>query len=153
MSAGSIGTPQILMNSGIGDPQELASLNITPRVDLPSVGKNLSVHIATSVVHFVNSTNTFDDVIRNEPLRTELLAQWNRTHDGVLGESFSSFGGFARMAANASIFETHPDPAAGPNTFQNGVSVRERRDSVASMLTGLCRTVISRYRRLDISSA
>ena len=32
------------MLSGIGDPSELASFGITTRVNLPSVGKNMSDH-------------------------------------------------------------------------------------------------------------
>lgn len=42
LSAGVIGTPQILMNSGIGDPTELRKVGIKPIFSLPSVGKNFS---------------------------------------------------------------------------------------------------------------
>ncbi|MGH7294100.1 MAG: GMC family oxidoreductase, partial [Polyangiaceae bacterium] len=45
LSAGVIGSPQILMLSGIGPADELAALGITPVADLPGVGKNLQDHL------------------------------------------------------------------------------------------------------------
>jgi choline dehydrogenase-like flavoprotein len=44
LSAGSIGSPQLLMLSGIGPAEQLRSLGIRPRVDLPEVGQNLQDH-------------------------------------------------------------------------------------------------------------
>lgn len=45
LSAGSINTPMILMLSGIGDPTILKPLGISTVIDLPSVGKNLTVRL------------------------------------------------------------------------------------------------------------
>jgi choline dehydrogenase-like flavoprotein len=44
LSAGSIGSPQILFHSGFGDAQELKFVGIEPLVNLPSLGKNLTDH-------------------------------------------------------------------------------------------------------------
>jgi choline dehydrogenase-like flavoprotein len=44
LSAGSIGSPQILMLSGVGDAKELKSHGITVVKDLPEVGQNLQDH-------------------------------------------------------------------------------------------------------------
>lgn len=44
MSAGVIGTPQVLLNSGIGNREELEVLGIKTMVNNPSVGKNLTDH-------------------------------------------------------------------------------------------------------------
>lgn len=41
LSAGSIGSPQILMLSGIGNATQLKSLGINPVINLPGVGQNL----------------------------------------------------------------------------------------------------------------
>jgi choline dehydrogenase-like flavoprotein len=60
LSTGTIGTTQILLNSGIGDGEELTALGIKPLVNLPSVGKNLTDHPLGSVTWRVNSTETFD---------------------------------------------------------------------------------------------
>jgi choline dehydrogenase len=44
LSAGSVGSPQILMLSGIGDAEELESHGVTVMKDLRDVGKNLQDH-------------------------------------------------------------------------------------------------------------
>jgi choline dehydrogenase-like flavoprotein len=44
LSAGAVGSPQILMLSGIGPTSELESVGVTPRLDLP-VGKHLKDHL------------------------------------------------------------------------------------------------------------
>lgn len=45
LSAGAIGSPHILMKSGIGPAEALKEVGIAPRVDLPGVGKNLQDHL------------------------------------------------------------------------------------------------------------
>ena len=44
LAAGAIGSPQLLMLSGIGPAEHLRSLGIEPRVDLGEVGQNLQDH-------------------------------------------------------------------------------------------------------------
>ncbi|MFO0726352.1 MAG: GMC family oxidoreductase [Myxococcota bacterium] len=50
VAAGTFNTPQILMQSGIGDPEQLAALNIPVRAALPGVGKNLQDRYEAAVV-------------------------------------------------------------------------------------------------------
>jgi choline dehydrogenase len=45
LCAGAIGSPQILMLSGVGDPTELAEHGIEVKKALPGVGKNLQDHL------------------------------------------------------------------------------------------------------------
>ncbi|KAJ6625779.1 GMC oxidoreductase-domain-containing protein, partial [Mycena sp. CBHHK59/15] len=82
LSAGSIGTPHILMPSGIGDTRSLSSVGIIPVHDLPSVGKNLTDHPLLRLVWSVNSTSTFDDLERNATLAAEEFNLWNQTRTG-----------------------------------------------------------------------
>ncbi|MEO1538214.1 MAG: choline dehydrogenase [Pseudomonadota bacterium] len=51
LSAGAIGTPQIMMLSGIGPADHLAALGITTAVNLPGVGENLQDHLEVKVKH------------------------------------------------------------------------------------------------------
>ena len=46
---GSIGTPQILMLSGVGDKDEVSKHGIPLVQDTPEVGKNLQDHLIVSV--------------------------------------------------------------------------------------------------------
>jgi 4-pyridoxate dehydrogenase len=49
LCGGVINSPQLLMLSGIGDPDELRAHDIAVKVALPGVGKNLQDHISASV--------------------------------------------------------------------------------------------------------
>ncbi|KAJ7441276.1 aryl-alcohol-oxidase from pleurotus Eryingii [Mycena galericulata] len=116
LSAGSIGTPNILMHSGIGNSSVLSSLGIQSLHNLPSVGQNLSDQPYVALGFLVNSTDTNETAERNATLAAEQLAQWTATQLA-----------FLRLPDNSSIFERFPDPAAGPNTahyelgFVNGL--------------------------------
>ncbi|MDF2763224.1 MAG: pno [Rhodospirillales bacterium] len=45
IAAGAIGSPLLLMRSGIGPADELRAVGVTPRIDLPGVGRNLQDHL------------------------------------------------------------------------------------------------------------
>jgi choline dehydrogenase len=49
LSAGAIGSPHLLMLSGVGDPDHLQSAGIQPHHELPGVGQNLQEHPAAVV--------------------------------------------------------------------------------------------------------
>ena len=44
LAAGAIGSPQLLMLSGVGDPDKLRAGGVDPAVELPAVGTNLQDH-------------------------------------------------------------------------------------------------------------
>ncbi|MFF4617763.1 GMC family oxidoreductase [Nonomuraea jabiensis] len=49
LSAGTIGSPYLLMRSGVGAPDELRDAGITVVHELPEVGKNLQDHLSSGV--------------------------------------------------------------------------------------------------------
>jgi choline dehydrogenase len=51
LSAGAYQSPQLLMLSGVGDPEELSAQGIALRHALPGVGKNLQDHVGSYVQH------------------------------------------------------------------------------------------------------
>jgi len=55
LAGGAFNSPQLLMLSGIGPKDHLASLGIQVRVDLPGVGQNLQDRYEVGVVHRVRS--------------------------------------------------------------------------------------------------
>ncbi|KAJ6588648.1 alcohol oxidase [Mycena capillaripes] len=127
LSAGSIGTPSILLHSGIGDASALSSVGIEPLHNLPSVGQNLTDHALVNLGWLVNSNDTYETAERNATLAAEQFAQWNATRTGPLVDNRGSQLGWLRIPDNSSIFESFPDPASGPNTahyellFTNGL--------------------------------
>ena len=56
ISAGAIGSPQILMLSGIGDQKDLANHGITSIHHLPGVGKNLQDHLQARPIYKCNAS-------------------------------------------------------------------------------------------------
>jgi choline dehydrogenase len=48
--AGAIGSPRLLLLSGIGPAQELAGVGVNSVVDLPGVGRNLHDHLLSAVI-------------------------------------------------------------------------------------------------------
>jgi choline dehydrogenase len=59
LSAGSIGSPQILLLSGIGDGAALQSLGIPVQHNLPSVGANYHDHVASAVLMRTSNSTSY----------------------------------------------------------------------------------------------
>lgn len=59
LAGGAIGTPHILLHSGIGDENDLKALNISTILHNPSVGRNLTDHIVL-IVTFGLAPNSID---------------------------------------------------------------------------------------------
>jgi choline dehydrogenase len=51
LSAGTVGSPLVLMRSGIGPERHLQDMDVDVILDLPGVGRNLQDHAAASVVY------------------------------------------------------------------------------------------------------
>ena len=52
LSAGAIGSPQLLLLSGLGPRAQLEALGVPVRADLPGVGENLQDHLAVILSYF-----------------------------------------------------------------------------------------------------
>ncbi|KAJ8689751.1 hypothetical protein PTI98_012620 [Pleurotus ostreatus] len=116
LSAGSIGTPLLLQLSGIGDGKDLRSVGIKAIVNNPSVGRNLSDHILLASPFAVNGNRSFDPIFRTPSLLNDKITLWTDTKTGPLVAGVTNHLGWLRLPSNASIFETVPDPASGPNS-------------------------------------
>ncbi|KAI0033466.1 hypothetical protein K488DRAFT_77882 [Vararia minispora EC-137] len=117
LSAGAVGSPTILMHSGIGDAAHLTSLGIPVHLDNPSC----------SITYATNSTQTLDNLWRNETYYASLLAEWHASKTGLLVDTSENQVAWLRLADDDPIWATEPDPASGPTTahfeflFQNGL--------------------------------
>ncbi len=60
LSAGSIGSPQIMMLSGIGPAEELAKFDIPVVLDRPGVGGNLQDHLQLRTIYKVSGVKTLN---------------------------------------------------------------------------------------------
>ncbi|KAF8886161.1 aryl-alcohol-oxidase from pleurotus Eryingii [Infundibulicybe gibba] len=124
LSAGSINTPQILLLSGIGNKTTLKNIGIKPIVDLPDVGQHLQDHPIVPNYFTVNSTGTFDPVLRSPSLQAQDLQQWNSSRTGLFSDPPGNTIGFGRV--NSSVLQGFADPSPGPKAghyeliFDNG---------------------------------
>ena len=92
LCAGAIGSPQLLMLSGIGPARELEALGIRVRLDLPGVGENLQDHLDYCTLYRSRRPVSYD--------YTALQAAWVGvryliTHGGPGASNIAEAGGFA----------------------------------------------------------
>ncbi|KAJ7363007.1 pyranose dehydrogenase [Mycena albidolilacea] len=116
LSAGTVGTPNILMHSGIGDQTILKPLGIPTVLDLPSVGKGVQDHPFFSAVWSVNFTQTLESITQNTTRFDEAFAEWNKSHTGPFAMLGPTHIAWLRLDPNSSIFENFTDPSAGQDT-------------------------------------
>ena len=117
VSTGVFNTPQLLMLSGIGDPAELTSLGIPTRVNLPSVGKNMTDHVLLGNPWQVNNNDTFNSYLSAELLPLE-IQEWNKTnpHKGPLSWTVANQMAWMRLPENDKIIQTYGDSSVGPTS-------------------------------------
>ncbi|KAF8989830.1 pyranose dehydrogenase [Cyathus striatus] len=113
LSLGSIGTPHILLNSGIGDKEDLKKVGVKSVLNLHSVGKNLSDHLYIMEPPITWSINmTF-----SPGNATADLNQWIENRTGPLSFGYTNQYVWGRVHDKSSIFNaTTQDPAAGSHT-------------------------------------
>lgn len=92
LSGGSIGSPQILLLSGIGDGAALQALGIPVRHNLPGVGANYHDHVASSVLMRTSNSTSYGISLKALP-----RGAWN-----VFQYLFARKGPFA-----SNVFESH----------------------------------------------
>lgn len=124
LSAGAIGSPQIMMLSGIGDGEELSRHGITVAHELNGVGKNLQDHLQARPV-FKTTLSTINIEINNPLKQAMIAAQYAITGKGPMTMAASLGTGFLktdeRLETPDIQFHIQPfsadKPADGPHKF------------------------------------
>ena len=93
LSAGAVGSPQLLQCSGIGDGEELKALGIEVRQHLPRVGRNLQDHLCASFYYRANRP-TLNDEFNSLWGQMRAGLQYLLTRRGPLSLSVNQAGGF-----------------------------------------------------------
>ena len=112
LSAGSIGSPQLLQLSGIGDSAFLSKRNIATRVDLPGVGGNLQDHLQVRSVYKVANTVTLNQKANSLFGKALMGLEYLFFKTGPLTMPPSQLGAFAKSDAHQSSanIEWHVQP-------------------------------------------
>jgi choline dehydrogenase len=98
LSAGAIGSPEILLRSGVGEAQRLSDLGIGVVHDLPGVGRNLHDHCAVSLVHETRSSIPYGVSLAALPRLMWDGANYVLRRRGVLTSSGAEVSAFVRTS-------------------------------------------------------
>ncbi|KAI0758529.1 hypothetical protein BC629DRAFT_1726530 [Irpex lacteus] len=90
LAGGAVGSPHVLMHSGVGPKDVLNSANVTVQIELPGVGQHLQDHISTQVSFKTNAVTAAQ------------IHSSNDLPDGVSQAAFMSYINSATAYANLS---------------------------------------------------
>ena len=91
LSAGAIGSPQLLLLSGVGPADELRQAGIEVRHDLPGVGRNLQDHPFVTMIWEVTDQQTLYGADGPKP-----MAEWLLRRTGPLSSTVAEVVAFVR---------------------------------------------------------
>lgn len=96
LSAGSIGSVQILQLSGVGNPDHLAATGINTLHALPGVGENLQDHLQVRTIYKVNNTVTLNQRVNSIFGLAAMGLEYFLLRKGPLTMPPSQLGAFAK---------------------------------------------------------
>lgn len=112
LSAGAIGSPQILQLSGIGPAALLQQQQIPVLLDLPGVGENLQDHLQIRMAFKVRGVKTLNTMSSNWLGKAKIAMQYLLTQSGPMSMAPSQLGAFAKSdpAQTTANLEYHVQP-------------------------------------------
>ena len=100
LSCGAIGTPRLLMLSGVGPADHLRQTGIVPVCDHPNVGRNLQDHINLSALAECSGPHSYDSVQRLDKLVLAVL-KYLAFRTGPVASPLFESGGFAGLPGDS----------------------------------------------------
>ncbi len=98
LCAGSIGTPQILQLSGVGDARRLHALGIEPVLDRSGVGANLQDHLQIRAVYKVQGVKTLNTLANSVWGKAMIGLEYAFKRTGPMSMAPSQLGAFTRSS-------------------------------------------------------
>ena len=96
MAAGSLGSPQIMMLSGVGPAAQLAQFGIPVVLDKPGVGDNLHDHLQLRLIYKVTGIKTLNEMYGSLLQRAWMAVNYGLFRRGPLTMAPSQLGAFTR---------------------------------------------------------
>lgn len=112
LSAGAVGSPQVLQLSGIGPAALLQKHGIDIAVDLPGVGENLQDHLQIRAVYKLKGARTLNTIANSMIGKAMIGLEYAMKRTGPMSMSPSQLGAFTRSdpsQAHANL-EYHVQP-------------------------------------------
>ena len=116
LSAGAIGSPQLMQASGLGPAGLLTEHHVPVAVDLPGVGENLQDHLQLRTVYRIQGARTVNTLYRNLVTRGGMGLQYLALRSGPMTMPPSTLGAFAKSdpALASPDLEWHVQPLSLP---------------------------------------
>jgi choline dehydrogenase len=119
LTSGSIQSPQLLMLSGVGDADHLASVGIPVRHPLPGVGRNLHDHLASPVHMSTDRAVSYGVSVRAAPKNILTLAEYLFFRRGPLANNVFESAAFVKTTSGLDrpdvqlVFQSAKRPSPG----------------------------------------
>ena len=102
VAAGAVQSPQLLMLSGIGDPEILRSLGIAVVLDAPGVGQNLRNHVSVGLTYARRHPGPIQQGLRVDRL-ARAAGRWFAGGEGLLAFPPNAAMGFVKTPASRGV--------------------------------------------------
>ena len=116
LTAGAIGSPHLMQNSGLGPAPLLATHHVPVAVDLPGVGENLQDHLQLRTIYRVRGAATVNTLYRNWITRAGMGLQYLLLRSGPMTMPPSTLGAFTKSDPDlpSADLEWHVQPLSLP---------------------------------------
>jgi choline dehydrogenase-like flavoprotein len=98
LAAGAIGSPELLLRSGIGPAAEVKAAGIAPVIDLPGVGRNLHDHVDVMVIATTATRTAYGISLPALPARAWDVLHYLLARGGMFASNMVEAGGFVRSS-------------------------------------------------------
>ncbi len=116
LAGGVINSPQVLMLSGIGNPDALHSVGIRPQIALPGVGQNLQDHVTAMLSYRRSSPGTIHKAMRLDRIAIALADTYLLGGTSVASDIPGGIASFARVMPDSSVPDVQLLLAGAPMT-------------------------------------
>ncbi|WP_170474633.1 GMC family oxidoreductase [Ruegeria arenilitoris] len=96
VASGAINTPKLLELSGIGQPDRISALGLTPLVESQNVGENLQDHLQIRTVYKVQNAKTLNTQANSLWGKAQMGLEYALKRSGPLSMAPSQFGMFTK---------------------------------------------------------
>ena len=112
LAAGAIGSPQLLLLSGVGPAEQINRFGILPVLDRPGVGENLQDHLQLRLIYRVSGVTTLNETYRSLFRRAGMGLNYAVRRRGPLTMAPSQLGAFTRsdLAYDRPNIQYHVQP-------------------------------------------
>jgi len=97
LSSGAIGSPQIMMLSGLGPAEHLAEMGIAVQRDIPGVGQHLQDHLQSRLMYRASQNVTMNERVNSWVGMAKMGVEFALTRGGPLSFAAGTSGLFARV--------------------------------------------------------